>query len=150
MPDHSMSARLLAEALGTFVLVLGGCGSAVLAASVIADADINMGIGFLGVALAFGLTVVAMAYAVGFVSGGHFNPAVTLGAALAGRVEWKAVLPYWISQIIGGSLGALVLLVIASGKAGFSAVESGFATNGYGPIPRTATACSPCSSRRSC
>ncbi|MDO5618926.1 aquaporin Z [Kocuria sp.] len=134
MPTHSMTARLLAEALGTFVLVLGGCGSAVLAASVISDANINMGIGFLGVALAFGLTVVVMAYAVGFVSGGHFNPAVTLGAALAGRVEWKAVLPYWLVQIVGGSLGALVLFVIASGKDGFSAVDSGFATNGYGAL----------------
>lgn len=134
MPAHSMPSRLLAEALGTLVLVLGGCGAAVLSASVIAGGAINMGIGFLGVALAFGLTVVVMAYAVGWVSGGHFNPAVTLGAAVAGRLEWKAVLPYWVAQILGGSLGAMILYVIASGQESFSATAGGFATNGYGDL----------------
>ncbi|NLE98852.1 MAG: aquaporin Z [Propionibacterium sp.] len=130
----SMSSRLGAEVLGTFILVFGGCGSAVLAASVAADAGFNLGIGFLGVALAFGLTVVAGAYAFGHISGGHFNPAVTLGAAIAGRLEWKAVPSYMIAQVAGGSVAAVVLWVIASGREGFSAVESGFATNGFGDL----------------
>lgn len=128
----SMVSRLGAEALGTFVLVFGGAGSAIFAAQVLADGPVNMGIGFLGVSLAFGLTVLTMAYAVGHISGGHFNPAVTLGAALAGRVEWKAVVPYIVTQIIAASVAGLALFVIASGKAGFDAVESGFASNGYG------------------
>lgn len=129
-----MTSRLAAELLGTFVLVLGGCGSAVFAASVLSadNPNINMGIGFVGVSLAFGLTVLTMAYAVGHISGGHFNPAVTLGAFLCRRVEGSAVLPYMVAQVIGGSLAGGVLYVIASGREGFSAVESGFATNGYG------------------
>ncbi|AJE32024.1 glycerol uptake facilitator protein [Corynebacterium humireducens NBRC 106098 = DSM 45392] len=130
----SMTSRLAAEFLGTFVLVFGGAGSAIFAASVLAGDTINMGIGFVGVALAFGLTVLTMAYAVGHISGGHFNPAVTLGAVLAGRVEPGAVIPYWIAQLIGGIAAGGVLYLIASGKEGFSAVESGFATNGYGAL----------------
>lgn len=129
----TMGARLGAEALGTFVLVFGGCGSAVLAAKVLDGEDqTQLGIGFLGVALAFGLTVLVMAYAVGHVSGGHFNPAVTIGCAVAKRVEWSAVLPYILVQIVAASAAGGVLFVIASGKDGFSATESGFATNGYG------------------
>jgi len=129
-----MTSRLAAEFLGTFVLVFGGAGSAIFAASVLAGDTINMGIGFVGVSLAFGLTVLTMAYAVGHISGGHFNPAVTLGAVLAGRVEPAAVVPYWLAQLIGGVAAGGVLWVIASGKEGFSAVESGFATNGYGDL----------------
>lgn len=132
MTTPSMSKRLWAEFLGTFWLVFGGCGSAVLAAKVVQDGTINMGIGFVGVALAFGLTVLTGAYALGHISGGHFNPAVTLGCALAKRVEWGAVLPYWITQIVGATVAGGVLFLIASGKDGFSASESGFATNGYG------------------
>ena len=126
-----MGSRLTAEFLGTFVLVFGGCGSAIFAAQVLDGATINMGIGFLGVALAFGLTVLVMVYAVGHISGGHFNPAVTLGAALAKRVEWKAVPAYMITQVIAASVAGAVLLAIASGKDGFNAAESGFASNGY-------------------
>ncbi|QNE89454.1 aquaporin Z [Corynebacterium incognita] len=131
-----MTSRLAAELLGTFVLVFGGCGSAIFAASVLSadNENVNMGIGFAGVALAFGLTVLIMAYAVGHISGGHFNPAVTLGAFLAGRLEAKAVLPYMVTQVIGASLAGGALYLIASGKEGFSAVESGFATNGYGEL----------------
>ena len=133
MPAHSTAARLFAEALGTFVLVLGGCGTAVFAAQVMdTDAGVNMGVGFLGVALAFGLTVLTMAYAVGHISGGHFNPAVTLGTALAGRTPWRDVAPYMVVQAIGATVAGAVLLAIASCKEGFSAVESGFATTGYG------------------
>lgn len=133
---QSMMSRLAAEVLGTFVLVFGGCGSAIFAASVLSgdNSNINMGIGFAGVALAFGLTVLTMAYAVGHVSGGHFNPAVTLGAFLAKRVEASAVLPYMVAQVVGASIAGGVLYLIASGKEGFSAVESGFATNGYGAL----------------
>ena len=131
-----MSSRLAAELLGTFVLVFGGCGTAIFAASVLSpdNENVNMGVGFVGVALAFGLTVLTMAYAVGHISGGHFNPAVTLGAFLARRVEAKAVLPYMVAQIAGASLAGLVLFVIASGKEGFDAVGSGFASNGYGAL----------------
>lgn len=118
--------RYLAEIIGTFWLVLGGCGSAVLAAAFPA-----VGIGLLGVSLAFGLTVLTMAYAVGGVSGGHFNPAVTVGLASAGRFKWSDVPGYVIAQVIGGLLGALVLYIIATGKADFSAA-GGFASNGYG------------------
>lgn len=119
-----MIPRLGAEAFGTFWLVFGGAGAAVLAAGV---ADV--GIGYLGVALAFGLTVLTMAYAVGHISGGHFNPAVSLGLAVAGRFAYKDLLPYWAAQIVGGILGAAVLYVIASGVAGFQ--PGGFAANGY-------------------
>ncbi len=130
---HSKFAvRLFAEFLGTFVLVFGGAGSAIFAAQVMdPEAGVNMGIGFVGVSLAFGLTVLAMAYAVGHISGGHFNPAVTLGAFLAGRVEGKAVGPYMLIQVVGASVAGAVLYLIASGREGFDAVASGFATNGY-------------------
>ncbi len=122
-----MSKRLFAEFFGTFWLVFGGCGSAVLAA-----AFPQLGIGFLGVALAFGLTVVTMAYAVGHISGGHFNPAVTVGLFAGGRFAAKDVIPYVIAQVIGGIAAASVLYLIASGKAGFDATAGGFASNGYG------------------
>ena len=118
--------KLAAEAFGTFWLVLGGCGSAVLAAGFP-----EVGIGLLGVSLAFGLTVLTMAYAVGGISGGHFNPAVTFGLAVAGEFEWEDVPKYMIAQCVGAVLGALVLYLIVSGKADFSGT-GGFASNGYG------------------
>jgi aquaporin Z len=121
-----MIKKLGAEFFGTFWLVLGGCGSAVLAAGVP-----ELGIGFAGVALAFGLTVLTMAYAVGHISGAHFNPAVTVGLATAGRVGWNTVPGYVVAQVLGGAFGALVLYLIASGKADFS-TAGGFASNGYG------------------
>jgi len=121
-----MSKRLCAEFLGTFWLVLGGCGSAVLAA-----AFPELGIGFAGVALAFGLTAVTMAYAVGHISGGHFNPAVTVGLVAGGRLPAKDAVPYIIAQVVGGIAAGGVLYLIASGKAGFDA-SAGFASNGYG------------------
>lgn len=120
-----MIRKLAAEAIGTFWLVFGGCGSAVLAAGYP-----ELGIGFVGVAFAFGLTVLTMAYAVGGISGGHFNPAVSLGLAVARRFEWKDLLPYWVAQVIGGIIGAAVIYAIASGKADF--VAGAFASNGYG------------------
>jgi aquaporin Z len=119
-----IAKRLYAEFLGTAWLVFGGCGSAVLAA-----AFPQLGIGFAGVALAFGLTVLTMVYAVGPVSGGHFNPAVTVGLAVAGRFPKGEVLHYVVAQVLGGILGAAVLYIIATGKAG--ADIGGFATNGY-------------------
>ncbi|HGY5298125.1 TPA: aquaporin Z [Aeromonas salmonicida] len=115
-----------AEFMGTFWLVLGGCGSAVLAA-----AFPNVGIGLLGVALAFGLTVLTMAYAVGHISGCHLNPAVTLGLWAGGRFPASGVLSYIVAQVLGGIAAAAVLYVIASGQAGFD-VSAGFASNGYG------------------
>ncbi|SIQ60186.1 aquaporin Z [Aeromonas sp. RU39B] len=115
-----------AELMGTFWLVLGGCGSAVLAA-----AFPNVGIGLLGVSLAFGLTVLTMAYAIGHISGCHLNPAVTIGLCAGGRFPAAKVLPYIIAQVIGAVLAAGVLYVIASGQAGFD-VTTGFASNGYG------------------
>lgn len=122
--------KLIAECLGTFWLVLGGCGSAVLAAGYP-----QLGIGFAGVALAFGLTVVTMAYALGHISGGHFNPAVTLGLWAGGRVESRWVLPYMVAQVAGGMLGAGVLYLIASNSlAGGFDVHAGFASNGYGSL----------------
>lgn len=130
MSTPSMSHRLAAEFIGTFWLVLGGCGSAVFAAKFLSD-GFSVGIGFLGVALAFGLTVLTGVYAFGTISGGHFNPAVTLGAALARRVEWAAVVPYWISQVIGGLVAGVVIYVIASGKDGWSTTGN-MAANGYG------------------
>lgn len=119
--------KLTAEMIGTAWLVLGGCGAAVIAA-----AFPNVGIGLHGVSLAFGLTVLTMAYAIGSVSGCHLNPAVTIGLTLAGKHPKRDVIPYIASQIIGGILGAAVLYFIASGKPGFDAVASGFAANGYG------------------
>lgn len=128
----TMAQRLWAEFLGTFWLTFGGCGSAVLAATVTTSTGFPAGIGFVGVALAFGLTVVTGAYAVGHLSGGHFNPAVTVGLFLAKRIEAKAVLPYIVTQIVAASVAGGALFAIASGKPGFNAIESGFATNGYG------------------
>ena len=111
-----MLNKLGAEAVGTFWLVFGGCGSAVLAA-----AFPELGIGFAGVALAFGLTVLTMAYAVGPISGGHFNPAVSLGLAIGGRFSWSELIPYWIAQVVGGVIAAVILYLIASGKADWTA-----------------------------
>ena len=122
-----MYKRLAAEFFGTFWLVLGGCGAAVLDA-----AYPNLGIGYLGVALAFGLTVLTMVYAVGAISGGHFNPAVTLGLFVGGRFGAREVIPYIIVQVIGSIAAAAVLYAIATGKPGFSVSASGFASNGYG------------------
>ncbi|PSJ79954.1 aquaporin Z [Neisseria iguanae] len=119
--------KYFAEFFGTFWLVLGGCGSAVLAA-----AYPDLGIGFAGVALAFGLTVLTMAYAVGHISGGHFNPAVSVGLFVGGRFNAKDLLPYIVCQVIGAIAAAGVLYCIASGKAGFDAAASGFASNGFG------------------
>jgi aquaporin Z len=127
MGGDVMVRKLSAELIGTFWLVFGGCGSALLAA-----AFPTVGIGFTGVSLAFGLTVLTMAYAVGPISGGHFNPAVSLGMAVAGRFDWKDLIPYWIVQIVGGTLGAAVLYLIVSGKSDFAA--GGFASNGYGAL----------------
>ncbi|MGB3387235.1 MAG: aquaporin Z [Pseudaminobacter sp.] len=121
-----MSRRLFAELLGTFWLVFGGCGSAVLAAGFP-----ELGIGFLGVALAFGLTVLTMVYAVGGISGGHFNPAVSVGLAVAGRLPARDLVPYVIAQLVGAVIASALLFVIASGKADFS-LAGGFAANGYG------------------
>lgn len=121
-----LSKRLLAECMGTFWLVFGGCGSAVLAA-----AFPQLGIGLLGVALAFGLTVLTMAYAVGHVSGCHLNPAVSVGLWMGKRFPASDLVPYIIAQLVGAIAGSGVLYVIASGKEGFS-TAAGFASNGYG------------------
>ncbi len=125
--QSDMSRRLTAEFFGTFWLVFGGCGSAVLAAGFP-----QLGIGFLGVSFAFGLTVLSMAYAVGHISGGHFNPAVTLGLWCAGRCADKHLVPYMIVQVVGGVAGAAVLYAIAAGAPGWEA--KGFASNGYGAL----------------
>jgi len=122
-----MSRRVTAELFGTFWLTFGGCGAAVLAAAFPA-----VGIGLLGVSFAFGLTVLTMAYAVGHISGGHFNPAVTLGLWSAGRCANKHVLPYIVAQLVGAVLAAGVLWLIASGKADW--LPAGFAANGYGDL----------------
>ncbi len=124
---NDMQRRLTAEFLGTFWLVFGGCGSAVLSA-----AFPQLGIGFIGVAFAFGLTVLSMAYAVGHISGGHFNPAVTLGLWAAGRSANKHVLPYIVVQTVAAVLAAGLLYVIASGKPDWN--PAGFAANGYGDL----------------
>jgi aquaporin Z len=120
------SRKFAAEFLGTLWLVLGGCGAAVLAAGVP-----DVGIGYAGVALAFGLTVVTGAYAFGHVSGGHFNPAVSFGLFTAGRLSSGDLMTYWIAQVLGGIAGAALLYVIATGAAGFDA-SGGFASNGFG------------------
>jgi len=117
--------KLVAEFIGTLWLVLGGCGSAVLAA-----AFPELGIGFAGVALAFGLTVLTMAYAIGHISGCHLNPAVSIGLWIGGRFDKKDLIPYIISQVLGGIAGAGILYIIATGKPGFEL--GGFASNGYG------------------
>ena len=121
-----IAKRVAAEFLGTFWLVFGGCGSAVLAA-----AFPQLGIGFAGVSLAFGLTVVTMAYAVGHISGAHFNPAISIGLFCGKRFPARDLLPYIVAQVIGGIVAGLVLYAIASGKAGFS-TSGGFASNGFG------------------
>lgn len=123
----SMSKRLGAEFFGTFWLVFGGCGSAIFAA-----AFPELGIGFAGVALAFGLTVLTMVYAVGHISGGHFNPAVTVGLCAGGRFPAKDVVPYVVIQVLGAIAAAAVLYIIASGKPGFDMNAVSFASNGYG------------------
>ena len=122
-----MFKKLSAEFLGTFWLVFGGCGSAVLAA-----AFPEVGIGLLGVSFAFGLTVLTMAYAVGGISGGHFNPAVSVGLTVAGKFPAASLVPYIVAQVVGAVAAAAVLYLIASGKAGFAA--GGFASNGYGEL----------------
>jgi aquaporin Z len=122
----SLTKRCTAEFIGTFWLVLGGCGSAVLAAAVP-----TLGIGFLGVSLGFGLTVLTMAYAIGHISGCHLNPAVSVGLVAGKRFPVSELIPYIVAQVVGAIAGAGVLYVIASGKAGFT-TATGFATNGYG------------------
>ena len=119
--------KYTAELIGTFWLTFGGCGAAVFAAGFP-----DLGIGFLGVALAFGLTVVTMAYAIGHISGCHLNPAVTLGLAAGGRFPTAQILPYMVAQVAGAILAATVLYIIASGAPGFDAAASGFAANGFG------------------
>jgi aquaporin Z len=126
-----LSKRFAAELIGTFWLVFGGCGSAVLAASFGGPVH-GLGIGFVGVSLAFGLTVMTMAYAIGHISGCHLNPAVSVGLTVAGRFPARDLVPYIVAQLIGAVLGAFVLSLIASGKPGFDLVASGFASNGYG------------------
>lgn len=133
-----LGKRTIAEFIGTFWLVFGGCGSAVLAA-----AFPSLGIGFAGVALAFGLTVLTMAFAIGHISGCHLNPAVSVGLVVGKRFPAANLLPYVVAQVLGGIAGAAVLYVIASGKAGFD-VAAGFASNGYGahsPGGYSMTAC---------
>ena len=120
-----ITRKLAAEFIGTFWLVLGGCGSAVLAAALP-----DIGIGYAGIALAFGLTVLTGAYAFGHISGAHFNPAVTFGVYTAGRMPFSEVIPYWVAQVAGGIVAGAVLYSIASGNAGFDAT-AGFASNGY-------------------
>jgi aquaporin Z len=124
--DLAVSKKLAAEFIGTFWLVFGGCGAAVFAA-----AFPELGIGFLGVALAFGLTVLTGAYAFGGISGGHFNPAVSVGMAVAGRLPSKDLLPYIVAQLFGAVIASAALYLVASGKADFS-TAGGFASNGYG------------------
>jgi aquaporin Z len=132
MNTPKMSARLGAEFLGTFWLVFAGCGSAVIAAKFLSNpGSFSVGIGFLGVALAFGLSVLTMAYAVGHVSGGHFNPAVTIGLAVARRFEWKDTPAYIGTQLVAGLVAGGLLTLIAKGKPGFSTTGN-MAANGYG------------------
>ena len=125
MAQAPLAKRVSAEFIGTFWLVFGGCGSAVLAAGIP-----GVGIGYAGVALAFGLTVLTMAYAIGHISGCHLNPAVTVGLVVAKRFPASELLPYVVLQVLGGIAGAAILLIIASGKSGFD-VSGGFASNGY-------------------
>ncbi len=135
MQTVTLKHKLLAEFFGTFWLVFGGCGSAVLAAMFLTDGatPVNLGIGFVGVALAFGLTVMTMAFAIGHISGCHLNPAVTVGLVVGRRHPASEAIPYIIAQVLGGIAGAGVLYLIASGKDGFSAA-GGFASNGYGDL----------------
>jgi len=132
----SLAKRLTAEFLGTFWLVLGGCGSAVLAANFGGPGN-PLGIGFLGVALAFGLTVLTGAYAFGHISGGHFNPAVSLGLVAGGRFPARDLIPYWVAQVLGGLLAGAVLFHIAHGRADFvidPTAAGAFASNGFGAL----------------
>lgn len=122
---ETLTRRLGAEFIGTFVLVFAGCGAAILDAG-------NKGIDLAGVALAFGLAVTVMIYAVGAISGGHFNPAVTIGLAVAKRFPWSDVVAYIVTQVVAAIVAAFVLLGVAEGQKGFSASRSGFASNGYG------------------
>ena len=133
-PTYTLAQRLSAEALGTFWLVFGGCGTAIFAATAIPEgARTPVNVGWLGVAFAFGLTVLTGAYAFGPVSGGHFNPAVSVGLAVAKRFAWRDLPGYVIAQVVGATVAGGVLLVIASGvSGGFDPGENGFATNGYG------------------
>lgn len=131
---YPTASRLLAEAFGTFLLVFGGVGTA-LYASAFPTAQNTLGVGYLGVALAFGLTVMAGIYAVGHISGGHFNPAVTVGLAIAGRTEWRHVPGYIVAQIVGGAIASSALaLIAAGGPTGYftAAHDKGFASNGFG------------------
>jgi aquaporin Z len=121
-----MFRKLAAECVGTFWLVFGGCGSALIAAGFP-----EVGIGLLGVSLAFGLTVLTMAYALGPISGGHFNPAVSLGLVVGGRFPASALIPYWVAQVVGAVIAAALLYLIVSGQAGWTG-PGGFASNGYG------------------
>lgn len=123
----NLTKRCTAEALGTFWLVFGGCGSAIFAA-----AYPELGIGFAGVSLAFGLTLLTMCYAIGHISGCHINPAVTLGLVAGGRFPARELVPYVVAQVVGGIAAGAVLYMIATGKAGFDAAAGGFASNGYG------------------
>ncbi len=129
----SLSQRSIAEFFGAFWLVFGGCGSAVLAAKFVdsGNSNINLGIGFVGVSFAFGLTVLTMAYAIGHISGCHLNPAVSVGLVVAGRFKAAELVPYVVAQVLGGLAGAGVLFVIASGHDGFT-TAGGFASNGFG------------------
>ena len=132
--NSTLAARLAAETFGTFLLVLGGVGTAVFTAN-FPSADTNsLGVGYLGVALAFGLTVLVGVYAVGHISGGHFNPAVSLGAAVAGRMPWRDLIGYWVAQLVGGIVASTIIFAIAAGgPEGFltNAFDTGFASNGY-------------------
>ena len=133
-----MSKRLGAEFIGTAWLVFGGCGSAVLAAAFITGEpnSINLGIGFTGVSLAFGLTLLTMVYTIGPISGCHINPAVSIGLWAGNLFPASELFPYIVAQVLGGIFGAFVLYLIAIGQAGFDVVGSGFAANGYGHIRR--------------
>jgi len=129
-----LTNRLAAEFIGTLWLVLGGCGSAVLAAVFVANVganNFNIGIALVGVSLAFGLTVLTMAYAIGHISGCHLNPAVSVGLWAGGRFPTADLVPYIIAQVLGGIAGAAILYMIATGKPGFDLVASGFAANGF-------------------
>jgi aquaporin Z len=127
-----LRVRCIAEAIGTFWLVLGGTGSAVLAAVFLTDKQIPVGIGFAGVALAFGLTVLTMAFAIGHISGCHLNPAVTVGLWSGGRFPAREILPYVVAQLVGAVAGSAILLTIVSGHPGWDLQPNGLAANGYG------------------
>ena len=127
----NLSNKLIAELIGTFWLVLGGCGSAVLAAALL---RMSSGIGLLGVALAFGLTVLTMAYAIGHISGCHLNPAVSVGLVVGGRFPAGELIPYIIAQVLGAIAAAFLLYFIASGQAGFTLAANRLAVNGYGDL----------------